>query len=341
MAAQPVAPGSRPIPIDDFSAPLASVPDWEYFARTPGEHWVSTADEYFLLISHEPVDLADNEVLFASINGLTDRSRLEAGTLQPVDTTNGPMLVAAIHVPAGWRGSYDLLRLTVPVPSDQRVWWKTALARPLVSKELHTPDLAGHAFTKHPPYEFETIEADGRRITIARHTGAPSTTLPGMVVFDGPIFMRTQLLGFLGAHALPWVAFIDHGAVQERNKDLLFNPTFFEEIGAVLPSGPAILAGSSFGGLAALWGHREHPEKYPYAIGLSAPWVRMTLPEAIADPQVYLGSGTLEWLMKPSTELMTKTLEAGKQHMHNFVGGHDKYCWTQAIVSGLDYFFAP
>ncbi|MDO4909275.1 MAG: alpha/beta hydrolase-fold protein [Corynebacterium sp.] len=330
----PITPGSRPFPIPDYSAALDATKDEALINKALKDGPVFDGDR--LIIAHHAVPLADEEFLFASVNGLTDRSRLEVGTLREVMPY---VLATAIKAPASFRGSYDLLRLSPPPADDQRLWWKTALAKPVESREIAGPEAPFNNTREPREYTIDHYidEEYGREFTFASRPTPAITNLPGLIVFDGPIFEKTELLKFISFWPIPWVAFIHHGDVQARNKDLLFNPDFFEWLGNALPHTPAILAGSSFGGLAAYWGHLHYPERYPYAISLSAPWVRMEeLPDSINDHNFYAASGSLEWLMEASSTLMDERLTTG---MRYFTGGHDKYCWTHEIAKAINTFF--
>ncbi|MCK7637846.1 alpha/beta hydrolase-fold protein [Corynebacterium sp. P7202] len=361
MSTERVQPGTRPFPIRDNALPPDTVPDDVLCATacTNTPRFVPHGDGWALVLA--TTQGAPGRSLYADVSGITDRSRLEAGLMRPHPTV--PKVRACVlAVPPGWRGSVRYLPVdgddpTVPKGPAQRTWWKNLVRGAFLpeGEEIHhsigpatvlsAPDATtDHATGEGPDWPSRTaavpaVEPRSVRLVETGGTGTP------LVVFDGPLFHNSGAMTALSTlDVIPsHIAFIIHGdGVEGRNRDLLRNDDFttavLDTVSRETGAPRVVVAGSSYGGLGALYAAATHPDSAAGAIALSTPFSRFedweplrTLPD---DIRIVIDGGELEWLMTHGFNHAEDRLrELGVNHIaRRFVGGHDIACWRGRIA---------
>ncbi|MEZ2122154.1 MULTISPECIES: alpha/beta fold hydrolase [unclassified Corynebacterium] len=361
MSTPPVEPGTRPRPIRNNSLPLDTVSDEVLcdVACTNSPRFIRHEDGWALVLA--TTQGAPGRSLFADVSGITDRSRLDAGLMRPHPRV--PKVRACIlKVPSGWRGSVRYLPMEganpkAPLGAAQRAWWKDLVRGALLpeGEEIYhsvgpatvvsAPDApTDHAAEENPDWVARTVNIEAREPRCMRlvETGGSGTPL---IIFDGPLFHNAGAMAALSTlDVVPsHIAFIIHGGgVEGRNRDLLRNDDFtaavLDTVARETGAQRGVVAGSSYGGLGALYAAATRPEQVAGVIALSTPFSRFEdwellgkLPERI---RVIIDGGTLEWLMAHGFEHAEDRLrELGVNHIaRRFVGGHDIACWRRRMA---------
>ncbi|MBN9644624.1 hypothetical protein ACFSSC_06495 [Corynebacterium mendelii] len=363
-----VSPGSRPVPIPNRRIADRAV-DQELVADAvrlgvPQFAFLPEQDAWAMVVavSRDDPRLAGMTV-FASLGGLTDRSRIEAGILTPhqgMDT----VLSAVFEVPRTWRGACSLIPfpgdIAVPDGTDavaMKQFWLAAISRSVL---FNGPEMTGprgkSSLVKAPdascPEAVAPPERWQREHVCLDYPGAAQATVittagtgPVLVVFDGNKFLDAHLDHYLAAGCpLPRaMVFIGHGdSVAERNRDLIDCPDFpgaVARIAGRLSAGDkAMVAGSSYGGVGAVRTTLAHPGVFSTALAYSPPYAALAdtwpVTRAGKDTVIISRGGSLEWLLTDGFTWGENTLRnqgvtviAGR-----FAGGHDMACWREDMA---------
>ncbi|MBI8988252.1 alpha/beta fold hydrolase [Corynebacterium meridianum] len=361
MSTVRVQPGTRPYPIRDNALPLDTIADDVLCdaACTNTPRFVPHDDGWALVLA--TTQGAPGRSLFADVSGITDRSRLEAGLMRPHPEV--PKVRACVlKVPKGWRGSVRYLPMegenpVAPTGAAQRAWWKDLIRGALLpeGEEINhssapatvvsAPDAAmDHATGEEPGWPARTVNIEAAEPRCMRLVETGGTGVP-LVVFDGPLFHNAGAMAALSTlDVIPsHIAFIIHGHdVESRNRDLVRNDDFtaavLDTVARETGAPRVVVAGSSYGGLGALYAAATRPEQVAGVIALSTPFSRFEdwellrkLPDRI---RVIIDGGELEWLMVHGFEHAEDRLrELGVNHIaRRFVGGHDIACWRRRMA---------
>lgn len=217
-----------------------------------------------------------------------------------------------------------------------------------------------------------------RRSVWLLQTGETSTTpRPLAIVLDGqfwvngmPLAAPLEALTQRGELPPACYLFIDAIGTAQRSHELPCNPEFWlalqqellPQVSEWLPAWdnglPTLVAGQSYGGLAALYAALSWPQTFNGAISLSGSfwWPdRQTassggrLGELIgqgagaAHPQrLWLEAGLHEKIILQSNRTLLPLLQASGHDVHyrEFEGGHDALCWRGGLTDGLQALWA-
>lgn len=269
--------------------------------------------------------------------------------------------------PSGWGGEASALHL--PDAPDQSPWLPSGLPE----RKALTPD----SFEWHSAIQ-------GKRRTVWHHrTGTadapPRGGLPLVLLLDGRNWAeRMPLAPVLDAETaagrlLPALyLFVDSINGFHREQDLAPNALFWSAIGdELLPlaskiapitgdSAYRVVAGQSYGGLAALHAVLAHPDQWGSSIAQSPSlwWPDETIPRArlrrpgadgeltqrlragVYPPgtrRIFMEVGAREGVMIDVARTMRDALEAHRQELiyREYEGGHDIVCWRSGLIDGL------
>lgn len=167
-----------------------------------------------------------------------------------------------------------------------------------------------------------------------------------------------------------------------RASELPCNPLFWQavqqellpEVARAVPftDEPAhtVVAGQSYGGLAALYAGLHWPERFGAVLSQSGSfwWPDRSLVHQVSDPihgrlpgaggwlteqarlhplslplKIWLEAGTREGEMISLSETMCEVLQRGVHDIsfRAFEGGHDRLCWRGGLLDGLSWLLAP
>ena len=217
-----------------------------------------------------------------------------------------------------------------------------------------------------------------RRSVWLLETGESRTApRPLAIVLDGQFWVNGMPL----AAPLRWLTqrgelppasylFIDAIGTAQRSQELTCNPAFWLAVQEELlpqvsewspswdPQLPTLVAGQSYGGLAALYAALHWPQLFNGAVSLSgsfwwpdrhsassAGWLGDRLRQgAIAShPQrIWLEAGLHEKIILQSNRTLLPLLRASGHELHyrEFQGGHDALCWRGGLTDGLHALWA-
>lgn len=270
--------------------------------------------------------------------------------------------------PSGWGGPASAVHL--PDALDQSAW-----------REV---DLGSHAYPAPPSLIWHSV-MQGKRRTIWHHcTGLRSATpgqrdLPLVLLLDGQNWLhRMPLVPVLdvetAAGRLPPALYLFIDAIDgaNREEDLTPNPVFWSALWEELvpmaatlapitrDSARRVVAGQSYGGLAAIHAVLDRPDRWGAAIAqspslwwpdISLPSARIRRPGATGDltrqlrsgafppgiRRVFMEVGSREDVMIDVARTMLGALErAGHEtRFREYQGGHDALCWRGGLIDGL------
>lgn len=261
------------------------------------------------------------------------------------------------------------------------------------ASSLHLPDALDQSswrvvdglHTKPPPQCFDWHSAlQGKRRTVWHHrtgngSAVPIEGLPLVLLLDGRNWVeRMPVVPVLDAETatgrLPPALYLFVDAIDgfHREEDLAPNPLFWSaireellpfahEIAPIsLNSADHLVAGQSFGGLAALYAVLARPDEWGGAIAQSPslwwpheflPRTQVRRPGADGEltrnlrsgaypsgaPRVFMEVGTREGVMIDVARTMRDALQvAGHEHFYReYEGGHDALCWRGGLIDGL------
>ncbi|MEU6790225.1 alpha/beta hydrolase-fold protein [Nonomuraea wenchangensis] len=231
----------------------------------------------------------------------------------------------------GWRASYRLRvdGVDLPDPLNPRSWNGFSVAETTPPSPWLAPRAAPrHRLSRHPiGHRYEPVRA-------------PRGTL---VMLDGEDWaddLPVILDNLIEADAIPPVTawLVESGP--DRARRLTCDPGFVD---ALPYDGATVIAGQSFGGLAAVYAAHRRPDRFAAALSQSGSfwWPNGPEPEWLTGelsrdtpPRVHLQAGTLEWALRgPTARLRERLGEAGTYA--EFEGGHDRYCWRDELAEGL------
>ncbi|WP_169564333.1 enterochelin esterase domain-containing protein [Microbacterium indicum] len=152
---------------------------------------------------------------------------------------------------------------------------------------------------------------------------------------------------------------LGHGDMASRDRELACSPETVDGIVAMLDAapvqtadGPATIAGSSLGGLTAIYAQALHPDRFGASVsqsgsfwwpnarsGASAEWLTDAIERADARfDRVHLSVGLDEWVLLDPTERLRLALAPRTAALtaDAFDGGHDAACWAAALPAILD-----
>lgn len=217
-----------------------------------------------------------------------------------------------------------------------------------------------------------------RRSVWMLQTGKESgTPRPLAIVLDGqfwansmPIAAPLEWLTQRGALPPACYLFIDAIGTAQRSHELTCNPEFWQalqeellpQVRAWLPSWdetlPTLVAGQSYGGLAALYAALSWPDMINGAVSLSGSFwwpdrqtassggwlgeqVRQGLGATHPQP-LWLEAGLHEKVILQSNRTLLPLLQASGHQVHysEFEGGHDALCWRGGLTAGLQALWA-
>ncbi|GAA4908899.1 enterochelin esterase family protein [Nonomuraea thailandensis] len=239
-------------------------------------------------------------------------------------------------VPAGWRASYRLSVDGAPLtdPLNPRVWQGFSIAETAPPSPWLAPGgEPRHELTRHPVgWRYDPLRP-------------PRATL---VVLDGEHWaddLPVMLDNLIEAGALPPVTawLVESGP--DRARRLTCDPEFVD---ALPYEGATVIAGQSFGGLAAVYAAHRRPDRFVAAVsqsgsfwwpnGPSPEWLTSEL-SGTAPPTVHLQVGTDEWALTGPTERLRERLGEAST-FRTYAGGHDRYCWRNELADALITAFA-
>ncbi|MGW0477967.1 alpha/beta hydrolase-fold protein [Nonomuraea sp. NPDC003214] len=229
----------------------------------------------------------------------------------------------------GWRSSYLLTvdGQDVPDPLNPRRWRGFSIAETAPPSPWLTPGEPRHRLSRLPlGWRYDPVRpAEG-----------------SLVMLDGEHWvddLPVILDNLIGAGAIPPVT----AWLVESGPDRAARLTCDAAFADALPyEGRTVIAGQSFGGLAAVHAAHRHPDRFAAALSQSGSfwWPNGPEPErltgqiAARPPRVHLQTGTLEWALHGPTERLRQALGDAGTHAA-FEGGHDRYCWRNELADGL------
>lgn len=282
-----------------------------------------------------------------------------------------PLNRGRVHL-SGWGGKASSLHL--PDALDQSSW--RAVDR--LDNEPRPPQC----------FDWHSARQSKRRIVWHHRTGdasaVPINGLPLVLLLDGRNWVeRMPVMPVLdeetAAGRLPpaFYLFVDAIDGFHRQEDLAPNPLFWSaireelmplahEIAPIsLDSADHVVAGQSFGGLAALYAVLARPDEWGGAIAQSPSlwWPHEFLPRTqVRRPgadgeltrnlrsgaypsgarRVFMEVGTREGVMIDVARTMRDALQvAGHEHIYReYEGGHDALCWRGGLIDGLHWLLA-
>lgn len=218
--------------------------------------------------------------------------------------------------------------------------------------------------------------------------GQAEQPLPLVILLDGrfwaenmPVFDALEYETRSGRLPPALYLLIDEIDTETRSIELPCNPVFWEavlqellpQVAAEVPvtqlASRTVVAGQSFGGLAALYAGLHWPTRFGAVLSQSGSfwWPDRTLVHKVADPiygrlpgaggwltdyarqhglatplKVWLEAGTREGEMISLSETMSEVLQAGPHQVacRAFEGGHDRLCWRGGLLAGLSWLLA-
>lgn len=213
-----------------------------------------------------------------------------------------------------------------------------------------------------------------RRVWVFTPDGSGRSTenRPLVVVLDGgywaegmPVFSALDHATRTGGVPPCVYVLVDSVSREIRTRELPCNPLFWEALDEeLLPLVAALaafsgdrrrsmVAGQSFGGLAALFAALHRPERFgrvlcqsgslwwPHMDGSRVPdWLSSLLGRAAVPStrlDILLETGSRERLIGPASQRAAQALSmAGHRvRLRSFSGGHDPICWRGGLVDGL------
>jgi enterochelin esterase family protein len=213
----------------------------------------------------------------------------------------------------------------------------------------------------------------------------PGESLPILIVFDGSSYFHglkvpKMLDSLIARKEIPRVAALFPCSIDTptRNRELPCNQTFVNMLASeLLPFAEksfglyrgdrCVVAGSSFGGLAAMFAAIEMPKLFTHVISQAgafywshnydAPTSHSLLLRQIKETQVlpmrlyfdaglrdnsYTQDGLHPHILEINRALREQLDEMGfsNYHYHEFEGGHDYACWRRTFPSALRYIFS-
>lgn len=204
-----------------------------------------------------------------------------------------------------------------------------------------------------------------------------------LVVYDGDAYTSivptpTILDNLLHAKKIPPLiaVFFDNPDDPTRDRELGCNPmmpqfveeellkTVLDANNIVYDSAKTVIAGSSFGGLGALYAGYYAPKRFPKIISLSGylgfgselqredQWLISQYAQSKPLPlEIYQSVGSLE-LGPPTFDRKPSFVDANRamrdvlqqkgyrHHYHEYHGGHDYVCWQDELAKGLIFLFS-
>lgn len=314
---------------------------------------------------------------------------LETPAAAPGGARNGS------EAPSGVATLVDLLRRCRPDPlNPRRVRLPSnendgSLGDDIVSSVAELPGAPAQPWVEARPavtpgtlelHHFDSVMLGNRR-RIWVHTPAgysPEADQLGLLIaFDGgmavtePMSLPTTLDNLAAAGAAPPLVtvLVDNPSPIARRRELPCHAPFADFLAAELvpwvrqgwnvTADPdrTILAGASFGGVAALYAALRHPERFGNILsnsgafwwtrpGQGTEWlIRRTLAGAGVPRRCYLDVGLFETGLATkgqpdalaSNRLLREVLigKGSKVHYHEFSGGHHPQCWRGTFADGL------
>nr|WP_245395872.1 alpha/beta hydrolase-fold protein [Brevibacterium permense] len=208
-----------------------------------------------------------------------------------------------------------------------------------------------------------TLGSAPRRIWTHRPQRGPASA-PVLVVFDGERFIRGGLLAAIDELVAPPSAVIavDHApvgddgpdgcmVVGQRADDLVMNPRFCDDVLALVRrtapvSTSTIVAGASYGGLAAAYFSLRHPEAFRGICLSPSFWESddqgrriwdLSPSGAAARPTFSVDHGILETVIADSVAEATEEFAARGIDFapRPFMGGHEYLWWRELMLVRL------
>ncbi|QHM73684.1 enterochelin esterase [Mixta intestinalis] len=221
-------------------------------------------------------------------------------------------------------------------------------------------------------YRWHSARLANRRSVWLLQTGDGDAQRPLAILLDGQFWLKSMP----AAAVLEWLTqqgllppacylFIDSMGTTQRGQELTCNADFWlavqhellPQVGEWLPVWdsqlPTLVAGQSYGGLAALYATLNWPNVFNGAISLSGSfwWPDRHTPESggrlteqlkqqmeTTQPQrLWLEAGLHEKIILQSNRILLPVLQAqGHQvYYREFEGGHDALCWRGGLTDGL------
>ena len=236
-------------------------------------------------------------------------------------------------------------------------------------------DTASASFTSRLWYSSRL--ANRRSVWMLQTGQQKETPRPLAIVLDGQFWVQ----GMPAAAPLEWLTqrgelppacylFIDAIGTAQRSQELTCNAEFWlavqeellPQVSEWLPSWdralPTLVAGQSYGGLAALYATLSWPHVFNGAVSLSGSFwwpdrhaaisggwlgekIRQGLGTAQAQP-LWLEAGLHEKIILQSNRTLLPLLQASGHQVHyqEFAGGHDALCWRGGLTDGLQALWA-
>ncbi len=265
----------------------------------------------------------------------------------------------ALNALRGWSGGRGMgvSPLHLPQAPDQHVWHDVDNHRaPEIALQQHQWD--------------STILGNRRRVWTLTTGAAQAEPRPLAILLDGQFWVHSMpiagpLQQLTAQQKLPPAVylFIDIIDREHRTRELPCNPQFWQAVQQeLLPliaqsvpyrqdASSTLVAGQSFGGLAAVFAALHWPETFGNALSLSGSfwwpergnphgWLPQQLDHGLAPPQplrFWLEAGQREGLiLQANQQLQQKLSAAGYQVDYLPVeGGHDALCWRGGLLNGL------
>lgn len=229
--------------------------------------------------------------------------------------------------------------------------------------------------------EWHSEQLHNRRDIWVYQSGPSHESLPLVLLLDGrfwatgmPVFATLAEQTSQGRLPAALYVLIDEIDSETRGQELPCNPTYWQAIQAeLLPllaarwqfsDDPArtLVAGQSYGGLAALYAASHWPERFGCVLSQSGSfwwpdrslftsdpihgrrpgcggWLTSELRQRTITPplKVWLEAGTREGEMIDLSETMSQVLASGDHDVlfRSFEGGHDRLCWRGGLIDGL------
>ena len=236
---------------------------------------------------------------------------------------------------------------------------------PAVAAAISTEERADDAESAGPVERVEALDSTPRRVWTYRPERAPASA-PVLVVFDGRAFIDGGLLTAVDELVSPpsLVLAVDHAplepasdssAFELRASDLVMNPRFCDEVLALVDRlapesrSRSIIAGASYGGLAAAYFALRRPQECR-GICLSPSfwetdaqgrriWDHVPGDAAAADPrpEFLIDHGTLETAIADSVAVAVPEFSNRGLSVETstFSGGHEYLWWRELLLVHL------